>query len=337
MMKIRTTYLSLQEIGQRTNQEDSIYPALGQIVKDNDLFILCDGMGGHDCGEVASQTVCQAMSAFILEHPDTDFETALNTAYDALDAKDNDAEKKMGTTLTFVKFDEGQCLVAHIGDSRVYQIRPSEKKIVYVTRDHSLVNDLVACGELSPEEAKHSSQKNIITRAMQPHQERRAKADVAILTDIKAGDYFYMCSDGMLEISEDEDIVNVLSLNKTDEQKLSILKNVTKDNKDNHSAHLIHVVSNDDAPSHGCKPAKKRIFLSKRTLWIILAVAVAIVLFMAGRKSVYRFHHKRPDFVDTTEQKEFDTRPREEKDTQQEPMGAIPLTQNDSSSLNQGL
>lgn len=337
MMKIRTTYLSLQEIGQRTNQEDSIYPALGQIVKDNDLFILCDGMGGHDCGEVASQTVCQAMSAFILEHPDTDFETALNAAYDALDAKDNDAEKKMGTTLTFVKLDEGQCLVAHIGDSRVYQIRPSEKKIVYVTRDHSLVNDLVACGELTPEEAKHSSQKNIITRAMQPHQERRAKADVAILTDIKAGDYFYMCSDGMLEISEDEDIVNVLSLNKTDEQKLSILKNVTKDNKDNHSAHLIHVVSIDDAPSHGCKPAKKRIFLSKRTLWIILAVAVAIVLFMAGRKSVYRFHHKRPDFVDTTEQKAFDTRPREEKGTQQEPMGAIPLTQNDSSSLNQGL
>ena len=335
MMKIRTTYLSLQEIGQRTNQEDSIYPALGQIVKDNDLFILCDGMGGHDCGEVASQTVCQAMSAFILEHPDTDFETALNAAYDALDAKDNDAEKKMGTTLTFVKFDEGQCLVAHIGDSRVYQIRPSEKKIVYVTRDHSLVNDLVACGELSPEEAKHSSQKNIITRAMQPHQERRAKADVAILTDIKAGDYFYMCSDGMLEISEDEDIVNVLSLNKTDEQKLSILKNVTKDNKDNHSAHLIRVVSIDDVPSHGCKPAKKRVFLSKRTLWMILAVAVAIVLFMAGRKSVFRFHHKKNDIVDPTEQKASDTRPKEEQNTQQQPMGAIPPSQNDNSSFNQ--
>ena len=336
-MKIRTTYLSLHELGQRSNQEDSIYPALGQMIPDNDLFILCDGMGGHDCGEVASQTVSQAMSDFILEHPDTDFETALSAAYDALDAKDNDAEKKMGTTLTFVKFDEGQCIVAHIGDSRVYQIRPSEKRIIYETRDHSLVNDLIACGELTPEEAKQSTQKNIITRAMQPHQERRTKADVAVLTDIKVGDYFYMCSDGMLEISEDEDIVNVLSLNKTDEQKLNILKGVTKDNKDNHSAHLIHVVAIDGFPSHGCQPAKKRIFLSKRTLWIILTVAIAIVLFMAGRKSVYRFQYEQPDIVDTAGKKGSAPRQKKERDTQQEPMAAIHLTQNDSSSLNQCL
>lgn len=274
-MKIKTSYLSLHELGQRSNQEDSIYPALGQKIKDNDLFILCDGMGGHDCGEVASQTVCQAMSSFILEHPDTDFESALDAAYDALDAKDNDTEKKMGTTLTFVKFDECQCIVAHIGDSRVYQIRPSEKKVVYVTRDHSLVNDLIACGELTPEEAKHSSQKNIITRAMQPHQERRTKADVAILTDIQVGDYFYMCSDGMLEISEDEDIVNVLSMNKTDEQKMNILKGVTRGNKDNHSAHLIHIVAIEGAAD--CPKEKK----TNRTTHIgfkYLSAALAIAL-----------------------------------------------------------
>lgn len=281
-MKIKTSYLSLQEMGQRTNQEDSIYPALGQQIKNNDLFILCDGMGGHDCGEVASQTVCQAMSSYILAHPDTDFESALDAAYDALDAKDNDAEKKMGTTLTFVKFDDGQCLVAHIGDSRVYQIRPSEKRIVYVTRDHSLVNDLIACGELTPEEAKHSSQKNVITRAMQPHQERRTKADVAILTDIQAGDYFYMCSDGMLEISEDEDIINVLSMDKTDEQKLSILRGVTRDNKDNHSAHLIHVIS-ANSPSvtlKGTLSNTKR-FPKKTLLLAVIVLLLAIIALFA--------------------------------------------------------
>lgn len=278
-MRIKTSYLSLHELGQRSNQEDSIYPALGQKIKDNDLFILCDGMGGHDCGEVASQTVCLAMSSFILAHPDTDFESALGAAYDALDAKDNDAEKKMGTTLTFVKFDDGQCIVAHIGDSRVYQIRPSEKRIVYVTRDHSLVNDLIACGELTPEEAKRSTQKNVITRAMQPHQERRTKADVAILTDIQAGDYFYMCSDGMLEISEDKDIVNVLSMDKTDDQKLSILKGVTKDNKDNHSAHLIRIVSADTSPVSvkDASPSAKR--MPKKT--ILLAVIVLLLVIIA--------------------------------------------------------
>ncbi len=275
-MKITTTYLSLWELGQRANQEDSIYPALGQKDPDNDLFILCDGIGGHDCGEVASQTVCQAMSSYILAHPDTDFESALDAAYDALDAKDNDAEKKMGTTLTFVKFDEGQCIVAHIGDSRVYQIRPSEKRIVYVTRDHSLINDLIACGELTPEEAKHSTQKNVITRAMQPHQERRTKADVAILTDIQAGDYFYMCSDGMLEISEDDDIVNVLSMDKTDEQKLNILKGVTRDNKDNHSCHLIHVNAVEDEERTKSQGSKRHLFVSKRIL--LYAVAIIAIL-----------------------------------------------------------
>ncbi|MBO7574592.1 MAG: serine/threonine-protein phosphatase [Bacteroidales bacterium] len=275
-MKITATYLSLWELGQRTNQEDSIYPSFGQKIPNNDLFILCDGMGGHDCGEVASQTVCQAMSSYILAHPDTDFESALDAAYDALDAKDNNAEKKMGTTLTFVKFDEGQCIVAHIGDSRVYQIRPSEKRVVYVTRDHSLVNDLIACGELTPEEAKHSNQKNVITRAMQPHQEHRTKADVAILTDIRAGDYFYMCSDGMLEISEDEDIVNVLSMDKTDEQKLSILKGVTRDNKDNHSCHLIHVTAIEGSIEATNQGSKRHLFVSKRIL--LYAVAIIAIL-----------------------------------------------------------
>lgn len=245
-MSIKCKYLSLQEIGNRSNQEDSIYPKLGEQIKDNDLFILCDGMGGHDCGEVASQAVCEAMSSFIIAHPDTDLESALNAAYEALDSLDSGTEKKMGTTMTFLKIENDSCIVAHIGDSRVYQIRPSEKRIVYVTRDHSLINDLIACGELTLEEAKNSPQKNVITRAMQPHQDQRAKPEVAILTDIKEGDYFYMCSDGMLEISDDEDIVNVLSMNKTDAQKLEILRGVTKNNSDNHSAHLIHIIRTDD-------------------------------------------------------------------------------------------
>lgn len=264
-MNIKCQYLSLQELGKRSNQEDSLYPKLGEVIRDNNLFILCDGMGGHEHGEVASQTVCDAMSSYIKAHPDADFESALNAAYDALDSADTSDSKKMGTTLTFLKIVRDACIIAHIGDSRIYQIRPSEKRIIHVTRDHSLVNDLIACGELTPEEARFSRQKNVITRAMQPNQPKRTKADVAMLTDIKVGDYFYMCSDGMLEISEDEDIVNVISMNISDEEKIEILKGVTADNADNHTAHLIRITE----MAEDAKPSKMK--------YALLTLLVAIV------------------------------------------------------------
>ncbi len=255
---------SIYEIGQRANQEDSIYPPLGKATPEDRLFILCDGMGGHEHGEVASASVCQTMSTYIKGHyafdrpftPD-DFNAALNAAYDDLDVKDNqDDAKKMGTTLTFLLFHPKGAFVAHIGDSRIYQIRPSEKKVMLKTRDHSLVNDLVDIGELTPEEAKTSKRKNIITRAMQPHQDHRCVADVTEITDLKEGDWFMLCSDGMLEEMEDQNIINILSnLDTTIDEKVEIMKQVSKDSRDNHSAHLIHIVRVGDR-----KPWYKRIF-----------------------------------------------------------------------------
>lgn len=252
-MMIKNSALSLNEIGKRKNQEDSIYPPFsGKEPVSSDLYILCDGMGGHDCGEVASQNTCNAMSGYVLSHlrddglfEEEDFNAALDAAYDKLDSLDDPkSEKKMGTTMTFLKFHSGGAFIAHIGDSRIYHIRPSENKILHVTRDHSLVNDLIALGEMTPEEARTSKQKNIITRAIQPNQERRCKADCLNITDIKEGDYFYMCSDGMLEISEDNEICNVICMKKkTDAQKLAIFRNITKDNGDNHSAYLIRITS----------------------------------------------------------------------------------------------
>jgi len=281
---------SLYELGQRTNQEDSIYPPFSDKPSSGDLFILCDGMGGHDAGELASQTVCTALSQFIVNNSREDgsfdeksFNAALNAAYDALDAHDTGDEKKMGTTLTFVKFHEKGCFTAHIGDSRIYHIRPSEKKILHVTHDHSLINNLVDLGEMTIEEAKTSHQKNVITRAMQPHQENRTLADCFELSDIKAGDYIYMCSDGMLEEMEDRELINILALPQTDPKKIEILRGATKDNRDNHSAYLIRIISigydgaedPEDVTSTGKPFRKRRRFM---TWAIILVVAVLLIL-----------------------------------------------------------
>ena len=318
-MKFKIKANNLQELGQRTNQEDSLYPALGKSKPEDRLFILCDGMGGHEKGEVASATVCETISRVILStwHPnealsDELFLRALSAAYDALDAKDNGEERKMGTTLTFLCLHAKGATVAHIGDSRIYQLRPASKnspaQIVFRTQDHSLVNDLVKIGEITEEEAKHHPQKNVITRAMQPCQEHRAKADIAHLTDIKPGDYFFMCSDGMLEQSTDDNILNIITKpNATDEQKLEMLRNVTEENKDNHTAHLIYIdkveesmassepTDNASSEQHTKitgilikpkfrKPNKRKVLFVIIGVVVIAIIAVVVSFFLCGGK-----------------------------------------------------
>lgn len=251
--KIRVS--SIWELGQRVKQEDSIYPRQGEMNDADRLFVLCDGMGGHSAGEIASSTVCAAMSAYILSHAgeggrifsDEDFYAALDAAYDALDEHDDGASKKMGTTLAFLKFHEDGCTIAHIGDSRVYHIRPAENpdgtEILFRTEDHSAINELVKAGALTPEEAKLSRQKNVITRAMQPHMGRRDKADLYHCCDIRPGDFFMLCSDGMLEQMEDQNVKYIFSRKGGDiSNKTDILIKSTAENRDNHSAILIEIV-----------------------------------------------------------------------------------------------
>lgn len=278
-MKYKIKVYSIWEFGQRKDaegnphQEDCTYPLPADLKDTDRTFILCDGMGGHDAGEVASATVCQAMGEYIAQDKEREakdifsddvLKGALAAAFDALDLKDNGAEKKMGTTMTFLRLHRDGATIAHIGDSRVYHIRPGkdgeDTRILFETEDHSLVNNLIKIGELTREEARHSNQKNVITRAMQPHPDYRPKADIYHTSDIKAGDFFYMCSDGMLEqadMENGESLRNIFS-RKIDstERKVEILKDVTEDNRDNHTALIIEVVEVSGAPTKSA-PAPK--------------------------------------------------------------------------------
>lgn len=260
-MEYKLKVYTIWEYGQRKDadgnphQEDWTFPEVGKMTEDDRLFILCDGMGGHDAGEIASSTVCEVMGKSILtaqSDPNDDFsdeilQKAIADAFSALDDKDTGAEKKMGTTMTFLKLYNRGCTIAHMGDSRVYQIRPgktaADTRILFQTRDHSLINDLITVGELTEEEAKHSRQKNVITRAMQPHMDRRPKADIYHTRDIEPGDYFYLCSDGMLENMESPQICyNFSDAAGTDEEKVERLTKATQENRDNHTAIIVHIL-----------------------------------------------------------------------------------------------
>ena len=233
--------LSIHEIGQRANQEDSI------AQWDNRLFVLCDGMGGHEHGEVASQTVTQALGQWFAEHidassplTDEQLREAIEYAYQQLDQYADGSPKQMGTTLTLIYIGSNGITAAHMGDSRIYHIRPGVG-VLYQSRDHSLVFDLFQSGEITFEEMQNFTQKNVITRAMTPGLENRHRADVIHITDILSGDYFYMCSDGMLEQMSNDELMSVFSSEATDKEKQKQLIEATANNQDNHSAWLIHI------------------------------------------------------------------------------------------------
>lgn len=248
--------LSFSEIGRKDNQEDFLWPLPNAVTVDDRVFLMCDGMGGHDNGELASKTAATALGKYLTSHPSPDgivtkvmFEQALAYAYDELDKVDNGAVKKMGTTMTCLVLHRGGALVAHIGDSRVYHIRPSladedgRSGIIYQSADHSLVNDLLRAGEITEEEAIDFPQKNVIMRAMQPHLERRYKADILNIDDVQAGDYFFLCCDGVLEQLTNDTLGEILK-NQTldDNAKVNAIKKVC-DGKthDNYTCWLIPV------------------------------------------------------------------------------------------------
>lgn len=248
--------LFIHELGQRSNQEDSLFPFDGQATVVDRLFVLCDGMGGHEAGEVASSSVCESLGWWFRKHFPSDavlttsiFNEALSAAYDDLVARDKGtSEKKMGTTMTFLMFHAGGATIAHIGDSRVYHLRPGVDKPLFKTNDHSLVNDLIRLGEITEEEARTSPNRNVITRAMQPENERRAKADIQLITDVQPGDWFYLCSDGMLEQMNDDELVRLITdPTLSPEEKRAELIRRTADNKDNHTAWLIQVAEVEGA------------------------------------------------------------------------------------------
>ena len=242
------------ECGQKPNQEDALFPHLGEATTNHRIFMVCDGIGGHEKGEVASNCVAETIGENLADAPLCSieemkeyFQKALALTYDNLDQLDagNTSRRKMGTTLTFLALCTDGALIAHIGDSRVYQLRPGSG-ILFQTRDHSLVYDLIAAGELTEEEARTFPQRNIITRAVQPNQEYRARPTFDVITDLRPGDIFFLCSDGVIEKVENEELQDILLAPAPLNEKLETLRTrcldrQTRDNNTCYAIELSHV------------------------------------------------------------------------------------------------
>ena len=194
--------LAIYELGKRENQEDSIYPVFGKATADDRLFIVCDGMGGLEKGEVASQMVCNSLSEFVNNYAPADkpfsddtFLDGLSAAYDELcNYYNTESDASMGTTLVFLFFHRHGCYAAHIGDSRYYHLRPHTREILYRSKDHSLVTELYENGEISKGEMMSAEYKNVITRALIPGKGKLPSPEVVHIMDIEEDDWFVLCS-----------------------------------------------------------------------------------------------------------------------------------------------
>ena len=198
----------------RAGNEDhvAVNPAIG-------LAVLADGMGGHNAGEVASGMAVESIVADALATVDPaaalDADAAqslirlhVRSANDRIHAASLASRERrgMGTTVVAALWHDGQVTVGHVGDSRLYRLRDSE--LTRLTRDHTLIQQGIDAGTLTVGQARVAPGRNILTRALGTED----NVDVDLAThDAQAGDLYLLCSDGLTEMLDDDEIARVLT------------------------------------------------------------------------------------------------------------------------------
>ncbi|MBT9332828.1 Stp1/IreP family PP2C-type Ser/Thr phosphatase [Acidipila sp. 4G-K13] len=199
---------ALSSVGRiRTGNEDSF----GECAEAG-VFVVCDGMGGAAAGEIASRmtvdsvigTLCRGEEAGSVPERLAEAVEEANALVHQRGAADRSLSG-MGTTLVVLQLVPGHAYVAHVGDSRIYLFR--SRTLVRCTQDHSLVDEQVRMGHLTPQEAEQSPYRNIITRAIGTQPSVAPDISEAVT---EAGDVFLLCSDGLIREVSDPAIESVL-------------------------------------------------------------------------------------------------------------------------------
>lgn len=197
-----TSFGSRTDIGcLRDHNEDS-------LVVTPPLFAVADGMGGHAAGEVASEIAVRVLSELAPEHPDVEaFGRAIEEANRAViqAAREGRGRQGMGTTMTAAMLEGERLVIAQVGDSRAYLLH--QGKLQQLTRDHSLMADMIEAGQLTPEEARTHPQRSVITRAL--GSDAHLHPDIYEI-NVETGDRLLICSDGLSGMIFDDQIENTL-------------------------------------------------------------------------------------------------------------------------------
>jgi serine/threonine protein phosphatase PrpC len=222
---MRFESVSRTDVGlKRKINEDSVLAA-----PDRALWAVADGMGGHDAGEVASAMVVEALQAL----PDSDdLDATVSAAIEALEgvnqelirlARTQSSDRTIGTTIVGLAIADGAYRCFWAGDSRAYRLRNGE--IARISRDHSLVQDLIDAGMLTPEEAERHENANVITRAVGVAEDIRVEV---VSGDVMPGDQFVLASDGLTRVVNDGELAAELMRNPPDRAANVLIETVLR-------------------------------------------------------------------------------------------------------------
>jgi len=215
----------------RTGNEDFLH-----IDSENNVFAVCDGMGGHQAGEVASmlasetvQTVFSHFNKPLLDDPKLDLGKPLPASSELLikairlanravynGALEDPSKNGMGTTIVATAFEADIITIAHVGDSRAYRL--NERDLEPLTKDHSWIQEIQDTENISQNEANSFAGKNVITRALGVRE--NVEVDLRIMK-VKPGDIFILCSDGLCGFADDDEIYYTADKARNDIHKIA--------------------------------------------------------------------------------------------------------------------
>lgn len=233
---------AVTDIGHRRQiNQDFVYLSETPVGNLPNIFIVADGMGGHNAGEFASryavETIVEEVKASFERNPTIILSKAINKAntYIRQKAGEDKALMGMGTTIVIATCIGKYLEVANVGDSRLYLIND---RIEQVTIDHSLVEEMIQRGGIDRKSARNHPDKNIITRALGAR--NTIEADFFNL-ELEAGDIVLLCSDGLTNMVEDEEIRKILKSGGSLKERAEALVRMANDNggKDNISVIII--------------------------------------------------------------------------------------------------
>ncbi len=193
----------------------------GEIAKNFTFAIVCDGMGGANAGNIASEIAVKTVSEYLYNSyrenmTNDDIERVIKSAVSSANlqifnrASKNEALKGMGTTIAVAVVRDNDVVIAHVGDSRIYLVNDT---LTQLTKDHSIVQSLIESGKITPEDASVHPRKNVITRALGVESEVITDTD---FLSIKSGESLLLCSDGLTNFVTLNTILQIFKNNNID-------------------------------------------------------------------------------------------------------------------------